>query len=72
MRNINENKVFQERLRKLRDQKGIKRMVLSELCGLHKDAVRRFERGESEPKMSELILLADFFDVSIDFLLGRK
>lgn len=71
MRNINENKVFQERLRKLREAQRKKRIVVSELCGLPSDAIRRYERGEAKPTMDALIKIADYFGVSIDYLTGR-
>ena len=64
------NLIFRQRLQKLREKKRISRRVLSELCGLAPDAIRRYERGESEPSMASLILIADFFDVSTDYLLG--
>ena len=63
---------FQRRLRWLREKKRISRIVLSELCGLSSDAVRRYERGKSEPSMSSLKALADFFEVSVDYLIGRE
>lgn len=63
---------FSRRLQKLREKRRISRRVLSELCGLHHDAIRRFERGEAEPSVENLIILADFFCVSIDFLVGRQ
>jgi len=47
------------------------RKVLSELCGLAPDAVRRYERGEAEPTMESLVALADFLEVSLDYLVGR-
>jgi transcriptional regulator with XRE-family HTH domain len=56
----------------LREKKRISRIVLSELCGLHPDAVRRYERGECKPDMESLIAIAEFFDVTIDFLVGRE
>ena len=62
---------FRQRLQMLREQKRISRIVLSELCGLHPDAVRRYERGECEPTKDSLIAIADFFEVSIDYLVGR-
>lgn len=62
---------FRNRLQQLRERKRISRIVLSELCGLHPDAVRRYERGESEPTMDSLVAIADFFEVSIDYLVGR-
>ena len=62
---------FRERLQFLRERKRISRKVLSELCGLASDAVRRYERGESEPSLHSLVAIAEFFEVSVDFLLGR-
>lgn len=63
--------MFRQRLQQLREKKRISRKVLSELCGLNSDAVRRYERGESEPTLHSLIQMADFFDVTIDYLSGR-
>ena len=62
--------VFRQRLQALREKKRISRSVLSELCGLSPDSVRRYERGESEPSMGSLIQIAEFFEVSTDYLLG--
>ena len=62
---------FRHRLQMLREKKRISRIVLSELCGLHSDAIRRYERGECEPNLESLIAIAKFFDVSIDYLVGK-
>jgi len=69
---MNNGEEFRKRLQRLREKKRISRIVLSELCGLNSDAVRRYERGEREPKLSALIALADYFEVSVDYLLGKK
>ena len=63
---------FRQRLQTLREKKRISRIVLSELCGLHPDAVRRYERGDCKPDMDSLIAIAEFFGVTIDFLVGRE
>lgn len=63
--------IFPERLRKLRESKRMKRCVLAELCGMNKSMISRYERGEMEPKATALAALADFFGVTIDYLLGR-
>lgn len=65
------NEVFRQRLQRLREQRQISRKVLSELCGLNTDAVRRYERGEAEPTMSSAVALADELGVSVDYLLGH-
>lgn len=64
-----ENK-FPERLSRLRKRRRVSRYVVSELCGLNRNAVRRYERGEAEPTMKALINIADYFEVSIDYLVG--
>lgn len=62
---------FPDRLRRLRERQGKNRKTISELCGLPPDAVRRYERRESRPSMEALIKLADYFEVSLDYLTGR-
>ena len=64
--------VFGEQLRRLREKKRISRKVLGELCGLSKNAIAKYEQGTREPSFETLMEIADFFGVSIDFLLGRK
>lgn len=63
---------FARRLRRLREQHRVSRRVMSELCGLHHDAIRRYELGEAEPPVEALIAIADFLEVSIDYLTGRQ
>lgn len=65
---------FPERLRRLREERRPVRSMatVSELCGLEKSAVRRYERGERTPSMDALIALADYYEVSLDYLTGRS
>lgn len=63
---------FRRRLRQLREKKRISRKVLSELCGLNSDAVRRYERGEAEPTLHSLVAIAEYFEVSVDYLVGKR
>ena len=62
---------FPERLQYLREKRGISRFVLSELCGLGKNQIARYERGERVPNADALVALSDFFEVSVDYLLCR-
>lgn len=64
-----ENK-FPERLKRLRERQKRKQYVVSELCGLNRSAIRRYERGEREPGLKELVSIADYFEVSLDYLTG--
>lgn len=63
---------FPHRLQRLRERRRINRKVLGELCGLSKNTIGQYERGEREPTISSLIKIADFFEVSTDYLLGRQ
>lgn len=64
--------VFREKLRRLRENRGVSMRVLSELCGLNSNAIRRYENGEDEPTLHSLVAIADYFDVTVDYLLGRE
>lgn len=63
---------FPERLRRLRERNRLKRCVLSELCGLNRNAIKRYELGEAEPTLSTITSIADYFEVSVDYLIGRS
>ena len=65
---------FSERLRKLRESKRPVRsmVVTSQLIGLSPSALRKYERGEREPGLEALTLIADYYGVSIDFLAGLE
>lgn len=64
-------KTFPERLQYLRERRGMSRIVLSELCGISKNMIARYERGEVKPNMDALIAISEFFEVTIDFLACR-
>lgn len=62
---------FAERLRSLRAERGVTQKALGELLGVKNFSIYTYEKGRSEPTIDGLIALADFFDVSIDYLVGR-
>lgn len=62
--------VFRQRLHELRARKGISQLTLGQLCGLSKNVICLYESGDRYPSAYSLISLADFFDVSTDYLLG--
>lgn len=64
--------LFPQRLQELRTRRRISCKVTSELCGLHPDAIRRYERGEQEPNIESAAKIADFFGVSMDYLCGLE
>ena len=65
------NGEFSKRLRKLREKKRVSQRALSELCGLSKNTVARYEREERLPTLADAGVLADFFGVTLDYLSGR-
>lgn len=46
--------------------------VTSQLMGLSPDALRKYERGEVEPRMSALKAMAEYYGVSIDELCENR
>lgn len=62
---------FAERLQQLRKEKGITQQKIA--CDLHftQNSISYFENGKRHPDYRTLILFADYFNVSIDYLLQR-
>ena len=59
------------RLKALREKKGLTQRELADLLKVTPKAVSFYELGEREPSFSALTYLADFFNVSTDYLLGQ-
>lgn len=64
------NIFFCENIKKLRKQRDLTQEGLADLLGVTFQAVSKWERGESYPDITLLPVIADFFDTSIDDLLG--
>ncbi len=62
---------FCERLQQLKNKNNLMQKTIAADNGLSLRAYQYYERGEREPSMSTLIALAAYFDVSIDYLVGR-
>ena len=59
------------RLKELRKAKKITQLKLAMDLHLNQNSISRYESGEREADYKTLIAFADYFDVSVDFLLGR-
>ncbi len=59
-----------ERLTELRNQKGLSKRELSLRFGLEQSTYGKYELGQRQPSLDVLQQLADFFEVSTDYLLG--
>ena len=64
-------KVFANRLLELRKEKGISQATLARKLQVSFSVVCYWETDRSEPTAPNLVKLAEFFDVSVDYLLGR-
>lgn len=59
------------KLRQLREKKGISQKELGNFLNLSQRAISRYESGEAEPDLATVRKISQFFDVTIDFLLGE-
>ena len=64
--------IFSKRLKKLRKNKGLKQQELAEILGIKRNTYSDWENGKTEPRFDNLVKLADFFNVSLDWLFGRE
>ncbi|MBE7067948.1 MAG: helix-turn-helix transcriptional regulator [Clostridiales bacterium] len=62
---------FRERLKELRIEKNVTQQELGNIISMSKMAISHWEKGHSEPSISQLISLATYFDVSVDYLVGK-
>lgn len=67
-----ENNIFGERLKALRKENHSNQKEIAKIIGSTQRKISYMEQGVTEPDLQTLIKLADYFDVSIDFLCGRK
>lgn len=63
---------FCNRLRLLRNSRSLSQQTLSEKIGVSKSSINMYERGEREPSFETLEAIADFFNVDMDYLLGKS
>lgn len=59
---------FEEKLQKLRKENGMSQESLAEALGVSRQAVSKWESGQSYPEMDKMIALSDLFRVSMDYL----
>ena len=61
---------FSARLKEIRTSKGIHQSELAKSLGMKGASVSKYELGYSQPDLDTLILIADYFEVSANYLLG--
>ncbi len=63
--------MYGERMKMLRKERKVPQKELAELMGVQIRGYQCYESEATEPRIKALIALADFYDVSIDYLVGR-
>jgi transcriptional regulator with XRE-family HTH domain len=64
-------KVLSDRLKILRKEKGYTQAQVAIYCDITEKAYQNYELMTREPKLEILIRIADFYKVSLDYLIGR-
>lgn len=59
------------RIRELREHKHLRQIDVADATGIDQKTLSNYETGKTNPDSYALIRLADFFEVSIDYLVGR-
>ncbi len=59
------------RIRALREDRDLRQIDVSRATGIDQKTLSNYETGKTRPDSDALIALADFFNVSIDYLVGR-
>lgn len=60
-----------ERMQELRKSAGVTQSDIAKLCGSNQTTIAKMENGQTRPSVDVLIGLADYFDVSLDYLCCR-
>ena len=63
---------FSERIIQLKNERKLLQKDIASSIGLSLRAYQYYEKGQKEPTLSVLLRLADYFDVSLDYLVGRS
>ena len=61
---------FAQRLKQLRQEKGLSQDALGEIIGVSNHAVSTYETGKNYPEVKKFFVLAEYFEVSLDYLAG--
>jgi transcriptional regulator with XRE-family HTH domain len=64
--------IFGEKIRLLRKNKNLKQQELADIIGISIFTLKDIEYGKCKTTLDRVIVFADFFDVSIDYLVGRS
>lgn len=63
---------FPSKLKAAREQTGFTQREVSQETNIHQSQIAKYEKGRTEPDIEKLGTLADFYGVSLDWLIGTK
>lgn len=63
---------FPDSLRRFRKEFNLTQKAVANAVGMQESAYQRYEQGTREPAFKQLLTLADAFNVSLDYLVGRS
>ena len=64
--------IFRKNIYELRKLNRFTQREVAQRLGISQPSYNRYENGSAEPTLENLVKIADLYDVSVDFLLGRK
>ena len=62
---------FSSRIAELRKERKLKQREMAGICGVKIRTYQGYEYGENYPEIPGLLVIADYFNVSLDYLMGR-
>lgn len=63
---------MREKLKQLRKEKNLSQVEMANILNVHQTAISQWEQGRTTPDMQTLIKIADYFQVTVDSLLGKN
>lgn len=63
--------MFSKRLNQTRKEKGFTAQQMADMLNMQIRGYRKYESGDSEPSIGNIIKIADYLNVSVDYLFGR-
>lgn len=63
---------YGERLKRLREDRKLSQQQLADRLNINRSTYARYELGQTQPDYETLQRLADFYEVSVDYLFGRE
>ena len=63
---------FAQIIKMLREEEGLSQKPLAEKLGISQSAIAKWELSKTEPTASVLLLLSDFFEITVGQLLGTE